>query len=206
MPKIVDHDQRRNEIAEVTLRVIQRSGVDGATFRSIAEEGGFSRGVVPHYFKDKEQLIRFVFEWVANKTLDQIELQIAEKSPGLARLRYSLVGLLADQEAELEGAGALSFWGQANSNINLRDQQRLNYQRWRHIVRNNISEAIQLGDLAETIDIDNEADTLVSMVDGLSNASILEQSSFPIERAKQLVDGMLNKLRAPQRQYAHSAA
>jgi AcrR family transcriptional regulator len=205
MPKIVDHDQRRNEIAEVTLRVIHRSGVEGATFRSIAEEGGFSRGVVPHYFKDKEQLIRFVFEWVANKTLDNVEAEIALIQPGLARVRHSLVGLLSDQEDEFEGAAALSFWGQASSNENLKELQRLNYQRWRQIVRSNISEAVQLGDLDQATHIENEADTLVSVVDGLSNATMLEQSQFPLERAKHLIDVMLSKLKSSPL-YSHTAA
>ena len=38
MPKIVDADQRRQELAEATARVIARAGVDAASMREIAAE------------------------------------------------------------------------------------------------------------------------------------------------------------------------
>ena len=38
MPKIVDWDERRDEILSATWRVIARDGIDGATIRAIAKE------------------------------------------------------------------------------------------------------------------------------------------------------------------------
>lgn len=38
MPKIVDHDQRRRDLVEATLRIILRQGLAGATMRDIATE------------------------------------------------------------------------------------------------------------------------------------------------------------------------
>ena len=45
MPKIVDHDQRRRELVDASLRIIVRQGLAGATMRDIATEAGFANGV-----------------------------------------------------------------------------------------------------------------------------------------------------------------
>ena len=46
MPKIVDHETRREEIAEALWRVVRRDGVRAASVRTIAAEAGWSPGAV----------------------------------------------------------------------------------------------------------------------------------------------------------------
>ena len=50
MPKVVDHDERREDVAEAAWRVIGRDGLEGATLREISREAGFTTGVIQHYF------------------------------------------------------------------------------------------------------------------------------------------------------------
>ena len=50
MPKIVDHDERREEILSAAIRVIDSVGLDNTTTRAIALESGYSNGVLSHYF------------------------------------------------------------------------------------------------------------------------------------------------------------
>ncbi|MGH8277414.1 MAG: TetR family transcriptional regulator, partial [Steroidobacteraceae bacterium] len=57
MPKIVDHDQRRDEIALVACRVVATHGFDQATIVRIAREAGYTTGMVAHYFDTKQQII-----------------------------------------------------------------------------------------------------------------------------------------------------
>lgn len=61
MPKIVDHDRRRKEIAMLTLDVMRAVGIENASIRGIAQRGGLSMGVLTHYFKTKDDLIVFTF-------------------------------------------------------------------------------------------------------------------------------------------------
>ena len=60
MPKLVDHDARRAEIAEAVRRVILAEGTAAATVRRVAAEAGWSPGAVRHYFPDQEALLRAV--------------------------------------------------------------------------------------------------------------------------------------------------
>ena len=64
MPKIVDHDQRREFIARVSAEIIAEQGLDQATIREIAQRTGFSKGVIEHYFDDKDHIIDMAIDWI----------------------------------------------------------------------------------------------------------------------------------------------
>ena len=59
MPRIVDHDRRRDEIAAALRRVVLRQGMAAVSVRSVAAEAGWSPGAVRHYFPDQAALLRF---------------------------------------------------------------------------------------------------------------------------------------------------
>ncbi len=44
MPKVIDHDQRRRDIIDVTWKLIVKGGIEAATMREIAAEAGFANG------------------------------------------------------------------------------------------------------------------------------------------------------------------
>ena len=57
MPKIVDHEQRRDEIALVACRVVAECGFEQATIARIARAAGYTTGMVAHYFDTKQDII-----------------------------------------------------------------------------------------------------------------------------------------------------
>src|SRR5262245_31600275 len=122
MPKIVDPDERRAEISMATLRVIQRQGIENTTIRAIAREGGFSSGALAHYFADKEDVVGFAFDWIANRSLDRVEAKSARAAPGLARLVVPLEAMLPGGMELIGAVVSLHFWARAASNPALRER------------------------------------------------------------------------------------
>ncbi|MBP2471345.1 AcrR family transcriptional regulator [Crossiella equi] len=57
MPKRVDHEQRRAEIAEAVLRIASTRGIHAASMREVAAEAGVSLRLVQYYFHTKEELM-----------------------------------------------------------------------------------------------------------------------------------------------------
>ena len=57
MPKQVDHEQRRREIADAVGRIAVTRGLSGVSFREVAAEAGVSVALVQHYFGTKENLL-----------------------------------------------------------------------------------------------------------------------------------------------------
>ena len=50
MPKIVDHDKRRQLIIDGMWKIVQRDGFDAVSVRSVAAEEGLSKSTIAHYF------------------------------------------------------------------------------------------------------------------------------------------------------------
>ncbi|MGE0028206.1 MAG: TetR/AcrR family transcriptional regulator [Thermoleophilia bacterium] len=88
MPKVVDHAARREEIVDALLRVAERDGLDGVSLRAVAREGGWSTGVLAHYFPAKDDLLAFALARAGRRPL-------ARGSDAAARARTPLLGLRA---------------------------------------------------------------------------------------------------------------
>ena len=59
-PKVVE--DRREQILEAAVRVFAQKGFDKATNKDIAQEAGITAGLIYHYFKSKEDLLRAALE------------------------------------------------------------------------------------------------------------------------------------------------
>jgi AcrR family transcriptional regulator len=86
----VDHP-RRVEALRVAQRVIARDGLEGASLRVIAREGGFTTGVLSHYFRDKRELLHVCFTSTMRAWLDETERRLASAADDEEHLRRFLV-------------------------------------------------------------------------------------------------------------------
>ncbi|MGY4390654.1 AcrR family transcriptional regulator [Streptomyces sp. TE12347] len=57
MPKRVDHEERRAQIAEALIRVAGRRGLHAVAMRDVAAEAGVSLRLVQYYFETKGRLL-----------------------------------------------------------------------------------------------------------------------------------------------------
>ncbi|HEX7824382.1 MAG TPA: TetR family transcriptional regulator, partial [Mycobacterium sp.] len=102
MPKIVDHDERRIEVLDATWRVIGRFGLEATTVRRIAEEAGYSQGVLAHYFHDKSDILISAHKLAYSRTRARIAVVTAGRV-GLDALRLAMLEALPlDDERYLE--------------------------------------------------------------------------------------------------------
>src|SRR5215472_14382662 len=83
MPKRVDHDARRREIADAVERIAVRGGLNAATFREVAGEAGVSVRLVQYYFGTKDELLLATQRHVAERSVRRIQARVAasEGSP-----------------------------------------------------------------------------------------------------------------------------
>ena len=77
MPKRVDHEERRRQIADALLRTAATRGLHATGMREVAAEAGVSLRLVQYYFGTKEELLL--------SAMQQLAAQFAER--GLARIR-----------------------------------------------------------------------------------------------------------------------
>ncbi|GAA3231736.1 TetR/AcrR family transcriptional regulator [Actinocorallia longicatena] len=73
MPKLVNHETRRRELAQALWRVVFRDGVDAVSVRSVAAEAGWSSGALRHYFPDQRELIAAAMRLVTDHIAARIQ-------------------------------------------------------------------------------------------------------------------------------------
>lgn len=64
MPKLIDHDKRREEILERCFDLFAEHGYAAMTMRKLASELGVSTGTLYHYFDGKPALFEAMFRWL----------------------------------------------------------------------------------------------------------------------------------------------
>jgi AcrR family transcriptional regulator len=61
LPIVIDHEDRRSELATIAADLIGKDGMRAATIRNVAAEAGYSTKIVTHYFADKSELLFRVY-------------------------------------------------------------------------------------------------------------------------------------------------
>ena len=79
MPKIVNHDEYREEMLEKCFHFFSRNGFSKVTMREIADEIGISTGTLYHYFSTKENILGELIAWAGEKNVGDY---ISRISPG----------------------------------------------------------------------------------------------------------------------------
>lgn len=192
MPKIVDADERRAELAAAALEVIATRGIEGAKLRDVAQAAGWTTGVVSHYFADKRELLVFAFRTsVERRTLsltEELARVNGSSRPTLQRLRILLTGVLPrDEDMRNRWRVWLAFWGQAMCDEDLAAIQRETHQLFRETLYGLLLHARDRGELSKAIDAALEADRLVALVDGIGLQSMFDPDRWPATKQEKTV-------------------
>jgi AcrR family transcriptional regulator len=122
MPKVVDHEQRRRELADAVWRVIRREGIDRASVRTVAAEAGWSPGALRHYFATQSALLAFAMRLVVQRIEGRIAAldRAADARESVEQVLHELLPL--DDERRAENEVWLAFTARALIDPELRAQ------------------------------------------------------------------------------------
>ena len=195
MPKIVNWDERRDEILAATWRVIARDGIAKATIRAIAREAHCSAGILAHYFDDKADILGSAL-MLSHRRVAARMAALAAGRTGLEALRIVMLEALPlDDERDLEARIEISFWGRALGNLDLRAVQNAEFDRFARRLRAHLAEAREHGELRDGVDIDLAAHQLLVLIDGLSAQRVLYADRVTAARQRQMLDALLDSFR-----------
>jgi AcrR family transcriptional regulator len=185
MPKVVDHELRQRELAQAALRVIGRAGLEATTTRAVAEESGWSTGVLKHYFDDKDHLLREALRELERMNLERFE-QAGRASSGRAAVGAALAGIL--RGGPDESRVWIAFMSRASVDRATAAAMRRAIQvwvgRWAELVVRGQSD----GSIRRDLDPDQVAGELHALINGLRlQAAFGSSRSTAIGAAGQLV-------------------
>jgi AcrR family transcriptional regulator len=197
MPKIVDHARRREEIARLTVQVIQNAGIDAATIRSIARRGGFSSGVLTHYFTNKDELIAFAFRWLAERSFADLDRALKAAAPGADRIRAALEFMVPQAGTSTGIAVWVTLWERALRNPRLAREHHAYYRRWRACVRRLVRDLVRRDESLPGLKVADATELLVSAADGLFIAAAFEPQRFSRARRRALLRALVATVARP---------
>lgn len=183
----VDHDERRRRIAEVTASVIAHEGLDAATIRRIAAELGGPTKIITYYFPEKQELLHFTWEHLAQKYAGQV----AALDPA------DIVGrLLAMSAADDDGVARwrvyAAFWDRAARDPVFADLQRRHMDLALNLIGDMVRARGVAPDRIERISL-----LLNAIVQGISVQALANRELWTVERIRGAVIDQVEMLLGP---------
>jgi AcrR family transcriptional regulator len=200
MPKVVDHDERRERIAEAAWRIIEREGPERANLRRIAGETGHTTGVVTHYFRNKRELMVFAFGLVVDRSTSRMARAAAEA--GVTEALAQLLPL--DEERRRETTVWLALMSASLTDPDLAAELRQRYRRARETTLPMFRAALEKTRREQ--DPDDVADELLAVVDGITVDALTDPERYPPERQLALLRRALVRLGLPVEPPANRAS
>ncbi|WP_427018796.1 TetR/AcrR family transcriptional regulator [Pseudarthrobacter sp. P1] len=176
MPKIVDADARREDVADALFRVVRRDGFAAASLRTVAKEADLALGSVRHYFANQPELMDFAFRLVSARIQARVEelllpLEESEYESVEALLDASLDVLAQllplDEVRQEEATVLLSFALAARTNPHLHTAGQESYRGTAAAVGRVILRLLDSGAARASLVPLMEAERLMAVVDGL---------------------------------------
>lgn len=98
MPKIVDRQEKKEEILDAAIRVFAKKGVDGAKIQDIADEAGIGKGTIYLYFTNKQEIIRSVLHQMVTSKQELARSVLESGAPPRDKLEAIVSDMISDLE------------------------------------------------------------------------------------------------------------
>ncbi|WP_037319741.1 TetR/AcrR family transcriptional regulator [Amycolatopsis orientalis] len=190
MPKRVDHEHRRGQIAAAVRRIAADRGLEGVSLNEVAAEAGISKGFVQHYFASRDEMLRYAATTLRGGLEDRIAAGLPGEKPGVRDLLVALLPL--DEDARDDALVANAFLMRALKDPEIAGHFRTGHGALRDAVAAILAAARDDGDLVPTVDPATEATLLLALVAGLGDAVLLGYQSG--EEAIGLIDLHLSRI------------
>jgi AcrR family transcriptional regulator len=187
--RIVDHEERRREIAEVAMELIARDGLEATTLNHIAREMGASIRVITHYFADKDTLLLWVYRIMAEEGQAYLAEVLARDPTDLAG---ALTAMCGSDEATLKRWRVyVAFWDKAIRSPRFAAEQRF----WIEQTLATVEEVV-VARTGRTASVRPLAMELIALVYGMSVQRMLDPDSWTAEAISAVIRQRVREVEA----------
>jgi AcrR family transcriptional regulator len=195
MPKQVDHQERRQSIAEAVVRLVAAKGVEAASLRAVAAEAGVSMGAVQHYFTTRDEMLLFALDYGNGLLATGFQELLAERKPATPRDNFRLfftmlLPLDSDSRTGARLWAALIARGCVDEPT--RELAADAYTNLTAFAVRWLTEAVQEHQTAGGVDVAQSARHLVSVIEGLRWPLLFEV--YTEHEALEVLDAQLDQI------------
>jgi len=185
MPRIVNTEARRREVAEAAAALLVDGGRAALTVRGVAEAVGCSTTVVSHYFADMADLVHLTYGLSVERSAARIN-RVLERDPA------DLVGLIEavlplDRERADDWRIWFAFWSEALTSPRFADEQRGRARTMLERIERCLALLAAAGELAEHAHIGDASHRLAALVPGIAAEAIFDPERWTASRQRQVL-------------------
>lgn len=196
MPRQVDHDERRHQLAEAVWRLAVRGGLEHVTLRQVAAEAGVSTRLLQYYFGTREQLLLGSLEILNAEAERRAAARMADlgDTPSLRDIvRGILLEMLPlDEERRNRYAVHAAYFVRFLTEPALAEVAGAAEPALENLVTGLIAQAQEFGDVSRTVDPAAEGAFLVAGAEGLQTRVLLGQCSA--QQATETIDHQVDRI------------
>jgi|HigsolmetaAR203D_1030402.scaffolds.fasta_scaffold00623_22 AcrR family transcriptional regulator len=192
MPKIVNHELKKIEIAEAAWKIIVQEGLENASVRKIAKETGMSVGSLRHYFPSQSDLLLFSMELVSERVKKRWFAKHIRKGPLETLLELTCEVLPLDEERRVETEVWLVFSTKALVDGQLQQLSRQVFEDLHRGFEMLLRKMHDEGILRDGLRLDLEVKRLHALVDGMAMHHLLHPDKLT---AREMEDILLEHMR-----------
>jgi len=202
VPRVVDHEARRRQIAEAVWAVIALRGLEAVSLREVASQAGVSMGMVQHYFRSKDAMLLFACEHIVERADEMAAAMTAGSddpaSPRTIIRNVLTLGVPLREEERLATGVWFAFVTRAVIDEELAALIRRSWSGTHDLMVGQLHRAQERGEVAVDVDVERAAIALVALIDGL--VSHVMVGHYTTDEAMAAVDLHLDHLFAGTRQ------
>jgi TetR/AcrR family transcriptional regulator, transcriptional repressor of bet genes len=184
MPKIVDHDKRRDDIALVACRVVAEHGFDQATIVRIAREAGYTTGMVAHYYDTKQEIVIAALRLILRRIEERLTRPVGEGEAAPDLLTLLTEALPVDEHRFIECAFWTAFWGQVSADKKLKRINAWVHREYMRLFERCLAQGWPAWAQWSPAVRDQLLRSVVTFINGLTASAVASQSDWPA--AKQI--------------------
>ena len=180
MPKIVDHEQRRDEIALVACRVVAEHGFDQATIVRIAREAGYTTGMVAHYYDTKQEIIIAALRLILRRIEQRLTRPAGDTQSDLITILTE--ALPVDEARFTECAFWTAFWGQVSADKKLKRINAWVHREYMRLFERCLAQGWPAWAHWPAAVKDPVLRSVVTFINGLTASAVASQSDWPADK------------------------
>ncbi len=180
MPRIVDHDERRAELAAAACEAIFRIGIDNLKLTDVGDVAGCTTGTITHYFANKDELTLAALDYAWSTTQQKMAMRLAQDETDVIGFLSQLLPI--SRENQVAVVVWYHYWLLGMNSPLLAEHRQHSHLAWISLLETVLIKMQQRGEIRPEIDVSAEVIGVDAIVNGIALQAILDPEEWPAER------------------------